>query len=121
MEDNNRKEQVEALEVLLEFNERLVRNMNIIVKELSGERLDDTDKFLRSIIDAVNWEIQVVNGTMEVLNEGMERVNKESFNGKIIALSRAIEENNDAKMAEEFKKVIPVFEELGKSAREAIG
>ena len=35
MEDN-RKEQIEALEVLLEFNERLVKNMHIIVKELSG-------------------------------------------------------------------------------------
>lgn len=44
MEDN-RKEQIEALEVLLEFNERLVKNMKIIVKELSGKRLDDTDKF----------------------------------------------------------------------------
>lgn len=31
--------------MLLEFNERLVKNMNIIVKELSGKRLDDTDKF----------------------------------------------------------------------------
>ena len=38
MEDN-RKEQIEALEVLLEFNERLVKNMKIIVKELSGKRL----------------------------------------------------------------------------------
>ena len=69
MEDA-RKEQLEALEVLTEFNERLVKNMNIIVKELSGERLDDTDKFLKSIVDAINWEIQVVNGTMEVLNDG---------------------------------------------------
>lgn len=120
MEDN-RKEQIEALEVLLEFNERLLKNMNIIVKELSGGRLDDTDKFLRSIIDAINWEIQVVNGTMELLNEGRERVNKESFNEKIVALSKAIEEKNDVKTAEEFKKVIPVFEELGKSAREVIG
>ena len=41
MEDN-RKEQIEALEVLLEFNERLVKNMNIIVKELSGKRLDES-------------------------------------------------------------------------------
>lgn len=120
MEDN-RKEQIEALEVLLEFNERLVRNMSIIVKELSGKRLDDTDKFLKSIVNALNWEIQVVNGTMDVLNTGKERVNKEAFNEKILALSKAIEENNDAKMAEEFEKVIPVFEELGKSAREAIG
>lgn len=75
MEDN-RKEQIEALEVLLEFNERLVKNMNIIVKELSGKRLDDTDKFLKSIVDAINWEIQVVNGTLEVINDGEERLDK---------------------------------------------
>ena len=38
-------EQIEALEVLTEFNDRLVHNMEIIVKELKGERLDDTDQF----------------------------------------------------------------------------
>ena len=78
MEDN-RKEQIEALEVLLEFNERLVKNMKIIVKELSGKRLDDTDKFLKSIVDAINWEIQVVYGTLEVINAGEERLDKEAF------------------------------------------
>lgn len=46
MEDN-RKEQIEALQVLTEFNGRLVKNMSILVKELSGERLDDTDNFVK--------------------------------------------------------------------------
>lgn len=41
----NRAEQKEALETLLEFNERLLKNMRIISKELSGARLDDTDIF----------------------------------------------------------------------------
>lgn len=119
MEDN-RAEQVEALEVLTEFNERLVHNMEIVVKELSGERLDDTDKFLKSIIDAINWEIQVVNGTMDLLNEGEVRVNKEPFNDAIIALSEAINQKDDARMAEEFKNVIPIFRQLGESAEEVI-
>ena len=34
--EENRLEQKEALQTLVEFNERLVKNMNIIVKELSG-------------------------------------------------------------------------------------
>ncbi len=42
--------------------------MNIIIKELSGERVDDTDEFLKAIIDAMNWEIGVMNGTMSLLN-----------------------------------------------------
>lgn len=120
MEDN-RKEQMEALEILTDFNGRLVKNMTIIVKELSGERLDDTDKFLKSIVDAINWEIQVVNGTIELLNDGKERINKEEFNRAIVSLNDAISANEDAKMAEEFKKVIPVFEQLGEAAKEVIG
>ncbi len=119
MEDN-RKEQVEALEVLIEFNERLVKNMTIIVKELSGQRLDDTDKFLKSIVDAINWEIQVVNGTMDVLNDRKERLNKNEFNRAVVSLGKAIEAKDDAGMAEEFKKIIPIFEQLGASAKEAI-
>lgn len=119
MEDN-RKEQIEALEVFLEFNERLLKNMKIIVKELSGQRLDDTDKFLKAIIDAINWEIEVVNGTMEVLNEGEKRVDKEEVNSVIIPLSEAIAAKDDAKMAEAFQKVIPVFEQLGAAAKEVI-
>lgn len=119
MEDN-RKEQVEALEVLTEFNERLVKNMTIIVKELSGERLEDTDAFLKSIIDAINWEIQVVNGTLDVINEGTERLNKEAFNSAVVSLSDAIGAKDDAKMAEAFKAIIPVFEQLGVAAKEVI-
>ena len=77
--EENRKEQIEALEVLVDFNERLVKNIRILVKELSGERLDDTDNFIKGIVDAMNWEIQVMNGTMDVLNEGKVRIEKEVF------------------------------------------
>lgn len=119
MEDN-RKEQVEALEVLAEFNERLVKNLKIVIKELSGARLEDTDKFIKSIIDAINWEIQVMNGTMELLNEGKVRVDKNAFNEKIVAVSEAINAKDDAKLAEAFEAVVPYFEELGEAAAEVI-
>ena len=82
MEDN-REEQKEALQVLVEFNVRLVKNMKIVVKELSGKRLDDTDNFLKGIIDAMNWEIQVVNGTLDLLNEGKVRLDKDAFNAQV--------------------------------------
>lgn len=118
--DEHRKEQIEALEVLVDFNDRLVKNMKIIVRELSGQRLDDTDNFLKAIIDAINWEIQVVNGTLELLNEGKERIDKESFNSAVIALSNAITSGDDAGMAQEFTNVIPFFENLGTAAREVI-
>ena len=119
MEDN-RKEQVEALEVLTEFNQRLVKNIGIVIKELSGQRLDDTDNFIRGITDAMNWEIQVMNGTMDLLNEGKQRVDKEAFNERITALSAAINSKEDDRMAEAFQAILPYFENLGKSAAEVI-
>lgn len=119
MEDN-RAEQKEALETLMEFNERLLKNMSIAVKELSGERLDDTDKFVKSIIDAMNWEIEVMNGTMSLLNEGKERINKEQFNGKVIAFGDAVNAKDDAKMSIAMKELIPEFEGLGVAAKEVI-
>ena len=119
MEDT-RLEQKEALETLLEFNERLLKNMSIIVKELSGERLDDTDKFLKSIIDAMNWEIGVMNGTMSLLNEGKERIKKECFNRKVIAFGEAVNAKDDTKIAVAMKELIPEFEGLGVAAKEVI-
>lgn len=116
----NRSEQKEALETLVEFNQRLVKNMNIIVKELSGKRLDDTDKFLKGIVDAMNWEISVMNGTMSLLNEGKQRVDKEEFNNKILNLGAAINDKDDSKMADAITKLIPEFENLGNAAQEVI-
>ena len=77
---STREEQKEALETLVEFNERLLKNMKIIVKELSGARLDDTDIFLADILKAINWEIQVTNGTIELLNEKERNIDKNVFN-----------------------------------------
>lgn len=119
MEDN-RAEQKEAIEVLAEFNERLVKNIGIVIKELSGQRLNDTDKFIKGIVDAINWEVQVVNGTMEMLNEGKTKIGKEEFNSKIIALGDAIAAKNDAKMAEAFQDLLPLFENLGQAAKEVL-
>ncbi len=120
MEDN-RKEQVEALEVLVEFNERVTKNIKILIKELSGARLEDTNKFIKGIVDAMNWEIAVMNGTLSLLNEGKERIHKDEFNSYVIAVGNAISSKDDAKMAEAFTNVLPCFEALGPAAAEVLG
>lgn len=119
MEDS-REEQIEALKTLYEFNQRLLKNMRIVIKELSGERLDDTDNFVKGIIDAMNWEIEVMNGTMSVLNENEVRIEKEEFNRKIIMFEEAVNAKNDYKMAEAIKGLITEFEKLENAVAEII-
>lgn len=110
--ENSRSEQMEALKVLEEFNGRLIGNMKSLVNELSGNRLEDTDKLLKTVIDSLNWEIQVVKSTMDVLNDGTTRVDKDSFNKAIVSLSEAISSGDDNRMAGQFQETIKVFENL---------
>lgn len=119
--ESTRQEQLEALETLVGFNEKLLKNMRIIIKELSGKRLDDTDQFLKGIVDAMNWEISVVNGTLELLNEGTERINKVEFNERILFFAETLKSNEDEKKAEAIRLLIPEFEKLTDAAREVIG
>lgn len=119
MEDN-RAEQVEALETFVEFNDKVTQNIRILVKELSGARLEDTDVFLESIINSINWEIQVINGTMGVLNEGSVRVEKDHINDKIIALGEAVQSKEDGKIAGAFENLLPMLETVGSAAKEVL-
>ena len=118
--DVTREEKVEALKTLMEFNPKVIHNIKIIIKELSGARMDDTDAFLKDILNAINWEIEVLNGTMDFLNEGKKRIDKESVNTCIVNLGNAIAEKEDAKIAEAFEKLLPELEQVQKSAEEVV-
>lgn len=113
-----REEKIEALQTLMEFNPKVIHNIKIIIKELSGARLDDTDGFLKDILNAINWEIEVLNGTMDLLNEDKKRIEKDSINSCIVALGNAVAEKVDAKIAEAFEKLLPELEEIQKAAEE---
>ena len=114
MEDK-RAEQIEALATLAEYNEKVLKNIPILVRELRGERLEDTDKFLTAIVNAINWEVQVLNGTLDVLNEKEENVSKENVNQKILALSDALKAKDDKAQAEAFEQLIPELELIEKT------
>lgn len=119
MEDR-REEQIEALETLSDFNEKVIKNVGILLKELSGARLEDTEAFLESILKALNWEIQVLNGTLGVLNEGRQRIDKEIMNKKVIALSKAVQSKEDEELAAAFSNLLPELENLKAAVQEVL-
>lgn len=115
-----RAQQIEALEVLGDYNERLMKSIHSVIKELDGDRKEDTDQFLDEIIKGINWEIGILNGTMELINEKEERIHKEDMNASILKLSKALEGKVDKEMAEALEEALPIFEELGKAAKEIV-
>lgn len=119
MEDK-RAEQMEALQTLEEYNEKVLKNIPILVRELRGARLEDTDKFLQGVINAVNWEVQVLNATMDVINENQERVSKETVNQKIMSLRDALRTKDELAQAEAFEQLLPELENIGKAIGEVL-
>ena len=116
----NRAEKIEALKILVDFNGRLINNMKILVKELREEKLEDTDKLLNDVLNAINWEISIVRSTADLLNENTEKISKDKFNEKIIDLGEALQKKEDNKIAEAMEKLIIQFEVLGEVVRKIL-
>ena len=116
-----RAQQIEALEVFKNYNSRLVKSMDNIIPELEGDRKDDTDKFLDEIVKGINWEIGILNGTMDFINEKEERIKKEEINASILKLSKALEGKKDSEIAASLKETLPVFENFGKVVEQVLG
>ena len=117
MEDR-KKEQLELLETLAEFNDGLVHNIGIIIKEYRGARLDDTNVFMDGIVDAMNWEIEAFNVTEDLINEEAEIINKEQFEDAVCALNMSIKAKDDGAMASCLEEVMVFFEAFGQRAKE---
>ena len=89
-----------------------------VMEELHGNRQPDTDEYLLSIIKGMNWEIQVLNGTMDYLNEIEQLIDKQAANALFVNFSKIYQKKDDEKLAEVFEKdMIPFFEKLEEVAK----
>ena len=113
MEDN-RKEQVEALEALKDYNPKVCKALKEVIPEVKGDRKEDTQEYLDYIFKGINWELQVVNGTMTLLNEKEEQVSKEELNEIVVQINDAYTSKDDSKLAHIMEeKLLPFVEKLG--------
>lgn len=118
MEDK-RKEQKEALQTLIEYSPKLLKAMYTVAEELKGNRQPDTDEYLKTIINGMNWELQVVNGTIDYLNEEEVKIDKEKANNIIIGFDKVYKEKDDEKLSEFLKEqIIGLFEQIEAAAKE---
>lgn len=109
----NRKEQVEAINTMREYNAKLLKALKEISCELKGERKEDTAEYLDHILRGANWEFQVINGVIEVLNEEKENISKDDINEMIAEINVAYLSKEDAKLADLIEeKLIIFFENL---------
>lgn len=96
---DDRQEQVEALETLKEYNVKIVKALSEVGEELRGNRKEDTDEYLDYIFKGVNWELQVLNQTLDLLNEKEDQISRDSVNVMVQQLNDAYTSKADEKLA----------------------
>ena len=117
--ESNRKEQLDAVKVLAGFQEKFIANTEILVKELTTEKKDDTDKLLKSVTDSLNWEIGVLGGTLSLINEKEEKLNKDDINAAVMKLSEALRGKDDKEIAEALEShLLPVLKKVLSAVKE---
>lgn len=108
-----RQQQIEAVAEMAEYNKKLVKAVREIIVELKGEDMPDTEDFLKQIVEGINWEIQVVNGTLDYINEDEDLLDKEQFNQAVINHNEAINAKDNEKLAESFEvNILPYLLKL---------
>lgn len=115
-----RIQQVEALEAALEYSKKLSNGIKNVSEELKGNRQPDTDEYLNQVINGLNWVIEVVNGTMSLLNEKEEVFVKEDVNTTVGKLSEALQAKDDAAIADILENGVLAFVDKLTVAAEAV-
>ncbi len=117
-----RTQQVEALHAAYDYSKKLLKALSEIVLELRGAQKDDTKEYLDKIMEGTNWIIQVVNGTLTLINEKEERISKEDINDIIIELNSAFKDENYAEIANVIESgIIPFVNSVSAIAKEIVG
>ena len=119
---DNRKEQVEALQAMLEYNPRLMNAMKSVTAELLEERQPDTDEYLMAVVKGMNWEIEILNGTREVLDEQEITLDRDEINAMFVEFNEAFQQKDDTAMGLLFRdKLIAFFEKYEQAAQNVVG
>lgn len=120
MEESNKAEQVEALKALTEYSPKLINALKAVTGELAGDRKPDTDEYLKAIVNGMNWEIQIYNGTKELL-KGIDALDKDKANDAFVAFSDAYKKSDDEMMKNLIMlKIIPFFTALEEAAKNIV-
>ena len=109
--EEQKKQQLEALELGSEYIAKLIPAMKEIIPELRGAEMPDTEDYLNQQLDGLNYVIDIINITIPFLNEKEEVLNKEAMEEKIQNLNRALGNNSHAMIADAFEAdILPMLD-----------
>ncbi|MFT3985433.1 MAG: hypothetical protein QM697_16130 [Lachnospiraceae bacterium] len=115
--DDIRVQQMEALKMADEYLKKLIPSMEEVIGELSGEEKEDTQEYLKQVIEGLNFMIETFNVTMSLINEETIVIDKDEINRDVLNLSDAMVSKNYGQAVTTMESgILPFLKAFARSA-----
>ena len=112
-----RQQQIDALEMAVEYLDKLIPSMEQVISEIKGQMQEDTIDFLIQIIDGLNFMFETYNATKDLISSKGSVFNDEALEEVVNRLSDGFSKKDYVKIAMELEtSIVPFLQGL----REAI-
>ena len=113
MQESTRQDKLEAIEGICQYDRKLIDALEDLADDLESGEETLPSKLLGTIMQGINWTVEVLNQVMDVLNEGEEKLEKQMVNDALVAFNEAFTSEDGKKIADAIRKsLIPCLERI---------
>lgn len=115
MQESTREEKIEAIIGICQYDRKLINGLHTLADDLESGKETLPSELLGTIMQGINWTVEVLNQTMDVFNEGKEKLEKQMINDALVAFNEAFTSNDAKKIAAAIKdSLLPCLEQICK-------
>lgn len=113
MQETTREDKIEAIVGICKYDRKLMDAMGLLAEDFKCGREKLPSELLGTIMQGINWTVEVLNQVMDVLNEGEEKVEKQTINDALVAFNDAFASGDAEKLSEAMTaSMIPCLEQI---------
>lgn len=115
MQERTREDKIEAIIGICKYDRKLVDALETLVKDFISGKVKKPSELLGTVMQGINWTVEVLNQVMDVLNEGEEKVNKQMVNDALVEFHAAFTSEDEERLIEVIShSLIPCLEHICK-------
>lgn len=113
MQETTREDKIEAIIGICKYDRKLIDALEFLAKGFKKGKEKMPSELLGTVMQGINWTVEVLNQVMDVLNEGEEQVDKQMINDALVAFNDAFNSGDEMQVAESIQsELIPCLEQI---------
>lgn len=113
--------QLEVLKELITYSDNLIPALQVLIEELRAGSQEDTNTFLNDVINGINWEIEVFNQCMSLINEKGSYIDKKLMIAAVGNLGNSLREGDTLRVADCLETdFLPFLNKLDLAAKQVV-